>query len=199
MRGRADRVSCTRPQALARPARSGGGSQLPAWSFPPLATPKRWVLQCVENKTKTGEEQRHGQQLAHGRPAPKKAKLGIRFAEELTERACESVANSKASDDQAGPLQRARAHEEREDDKQQQTFEPRLIKLTGVSRQRPAIRKYQGHGPRRKAAPKFPVYKIGGAAQEKAGGCRLGRGGRQGKDRRCRPCIQIKDPRPPSR
>src|SRR5262249_39080722 len=161
MRGRADRASCTRPQALARPARSGGGSQLPARSFPPLATPKRWVLQCVENKTKTGEEQWHGQQLAHGRPAPKKSKLGIRFAEELKEGGSEGVAEAKAPEDQAGPFQRASAHEEREDEKQKKPFEPRLIKLTGVSRQRPAIRKYHGPGHVRRAAPQFPVYEIG--------------------------------------
>src|SRR5262245_66209883 len=170
MRGRADRASCTRPKALARPARRGSESQRPAWTSPPLTSPKRCVLKLVENKTKTGEEQRHRQQLAHGRPAPKKAKLGIRFAEELTERTCESVANSKASDDQAGPLQRASAHEEREDDKQQQTFEPRLIKLTGVSRQRPAIRKYPGPGHVRRTAPQFPVYEIGEPAQEQADG-----------------------------
>jgi len=75
------------------------------------------VLQRIENKTKSGEEQWHGQQLPHGCSSPKKSKLGIRFTEELTECASESIADGKASNDQAGTFQRASAHEEGEDDK----------------------------------------------------------------------------------
>ena len=101
---------------------------------------------------------------------PKKTQLRIRLAEELTECASKGIADSKASNDQAGPLQGASAYEESKDDEQQQTFEPGLVELTGVSRQRPAIGKYHGPGYVCGTAPQFSIYEIGDPAQEQADG-----------------------------
>src|SRR5689334_6305166 len=59
------------------------------------------------------ENHRDREQHAHGESAPQEAELRIGLAEKFAERAREPVEQCECSEDEAGPLQGAEAHEQR--------------------------------------------------------------------------------------
>ncbi len=119
------------------------------------------MLQRIDDEADAGEEERHRQQLAHGRAAPQKAELGVGLAEEFADRARDRIDRLRSADDQARPLQRAGAHQQRQHDEQQQAFQPRLIELARMPR--PAARRWETPSPtaRRPARPhNSPLMKL---------------------------------------
>src|SRR4029077_6963850 len=96
-----------------------------------------------------------------GPTAPQKTERGIRFAEELADRTCDGIADGKAADNQAGPLQRAGTHQDGENHEQCQAFQWRFIELARMSRQRPSVWKY--HRPLHVGgtSPQFAIDEIG--------------------------------------
>ena len=114
-----------------------------------------------------GEHQRDAQQHAHGEPrAPQKAELGVRLAEEFADDAGDAIAERESAGDEAGPLERAGAHQQRQHDEQHDAFERRLIELARMARQRAAAGKHHGPGHVGRPAPQFAVDEIGDAAEE---------------------------------
>src|SRR5262245_15743454 len=120
--------------------------------------------------------------MPHGRSAPQKSKLGVGLAKKLTECACESVADRKASDNQARSLQSAGTHQKTEDDEQQQTFKRSFVKLTRMTRQRSTIRKDHAPGHVGRTAPQFAIYEIGDPAKEQSDGADCAGDVAKGKD-----------------
>ena len=78
----------------------------------------------------------------------------------------DGVDAGEAADDQARPLQRAGAHQQRQHREQHQAFQRRLIELARMARQRPAAGEHHRPGHVGRAAPQFAVDEIGDAAEE---------------------------------
>ena len=106
--------------------------------------------------------------MPHGRSAPQEAELGIGLAEEFAGAARDRVEAGEAADDQARPLQGARADQQRQHRQQHQPLERRLVELARMPRQRTAAGKHHGPGHVGRAAPQFAVDEIGDAAEEQA-------------------------------
>src|ERR1700759_5473030 len=93
------------------------------------------------NNDRAHNYHRDRQQRTHGDAAPEKAELRVGFAEMLAGDAGQAIKRDETAEDQARPFQRAEADHHRQNDKQQNTFEPGLVELAWMARQRAAVRK----------------------------------------------------------
>src|SRR5262249_45829634 len=132
----------------------------------PLAAPEGWMFERIDYEAHTGQEQRNRQQLTHRCTAPQKPELRVRFAEEFAGSAGNRIADGKTADNQAGPLERSRAHQQRQYREQDKAFQGRFIELARMARNRPAAGKYHRPGNISRAAPQFAIDEIGNSAEK---------------------------------